>query len=240
MLFRSIKLVRLLLESDQDPQLGGRAEELTILFSDIRGFSTFAETSSPQAVADRLGSYLGLMADTIDRRHGTVDKFIGDAVMAFWNAPRPVADHAYQAVAAAIECQQALRIGDPEGLFHTRIGLHTAEVMVGNFGSPDRLSYTLVGDGANLASRLEAINKQYGTQILASAATVERVADRVECRKLDVISAKGRSRPTAIYEVLGTPAASPVRSCWLYSAEWWWRTSLASTRKMTSSAMLVA
>ena len=198
-----IKLVRLLLEGDQDPQLGGRVEELTIFFSDIRGFSTFAETSSPQDIADRLGSYLGLMAETIDRRHGTVDKFIGDAVMAFWNAPRPVKDHAYEGVLAALECQEALRLKDPEGLFYTRIGLHTAEVMVGNFGSPDRLSYTLAGDGVNLASRLEGVNKQYGTQILASAATIERVAGRVECRKLDVIAAKGRSRPTAIYEVLG-------------------------------------
>lgn len=198
-----IKLVRLLLESDQDPQLGGRVEDLTILFSDIRGFSTFAESSSPKDIADRLGSYLGLMAETIDRRHGTVDKFIGDAVMAFWNAPRPVPDHAFEAVLAALECQEALRRKDPEGLFYTRIGLHTAEVMVGNFGSPDRLSYTLAGDGVNLASRLEGVNKQYGTKILASAATVERLAGRVECRKLDVISAKGRSRPTAIYEVLG-------------------------------------
>ncbi|MEO8499634.1 MAG: adenylate/guanylate cyclase domain-containing protein [Vicinamibacteria bacterium] len=198
-----IKLVRLLLASNEDPRLGGRIEDVTILFTDIRGFSTFAETAAPQEIADRLGAYLALMAETIDQRHGTVDKFIGDAVMAFWNAPRPVPDHPYEAVAAALECLAALRRSDPADLFHTRIGIHTADVMVGNYGSPERFSYTLVGDGANLASRLEGVNKQYGTQILISAATFDRVAGRVECRKLDVIAAKGRARPTAIYEVLG-------------------------------------
>ncbi|MGE0452002.1 MAG: adenylate/guanylate cyclase domain-containing protein [Vicinamibacteria bacterium] len=202
-----VKLVRQLLESGHEARLGGRVEELTILFSDIRGFSTFAERMQPEELAERLGSYLGLMADTIGASAGTVDKYVGDAVMAFWNAPRPVADHAFVGVRAALACLDAIRGIDDEGLFYTRIGVHTAPVMVGNFGSADRLSYTLFGDGVNLASRLEGVNKAYGTQLLLSEDTFRLVAGRIVCRKLDRITVKGKARPTEIYEAIGEPAS---------------------------------
>jgi adenylate cyclase len=201
-----VKLVRLLLESGHEARLGGRVEELTILFSDIRGFSTFAERMEPEELARRLGAYLGLMADTIGASGGTVDKYVGDAVMAFWNAPRPVADHAFVGVRSALGCLDAIRGIDAEGLFYTRIGVHTAAVMVGNFGSADRLSYTLFGDGVNLASRLEGVNKAYGTQVLVSEDTFRLVSGRIACRKLDRITVKGKARPTEIYEAMGEPA----------------------------------
>jgi adenylate cyclase len=198
-----VKLVRMLLEGGAEPQLGGRVEELTLFFSDIRHFASFAEASEPTALAGALGRYLQTVAETVAAHGGTVDKFIGDAVMAFWNAPRPVEDHAYQAVLAAIRCRDAIRaLGHGDALF-TRFGLHTARVVVGNFGAPERLAYTALGDGVNLAARLEGVNKKYGTEILISDETYLRLEGRVACRRIDRIAVKGRSLPTDVHEVLG-------------------------------------
>jgi len=140
---------------------------------------------------------------------GYLDKFIGDAVMAFWNAPQPVEDHAVQACWSAIEALrdvQAIRKRHPElPDFFTRIGIHTADVVVGNFGSEDRLDYTVMGDGVNLASRLEGVNKAFGTQILISEETYKLVKDEFETRRIGLVAVKGRGKPCAIYELIGPP-----------------------------------
>lgn len=205
-----VKLVRMLLEGGAEPQLGGRVEELTIFFSDVRSFAAFAESREPPALAAALGRYLQTVAETVAAHGGTVDKFIGDAVMAFWNAPRPVEDHPYQAVLAAIRCRDGIRALDQSEALFTRIGLHTAHVVVGNFGAPERLAYTALGDGVNLAARLEGVNKEYGTEILISEETYRRLRERISCRRVDRIAVKGRSSPTDIYEVLGETSAVAV------------------------------
>jgi adenylate cyclase len=216
-----IKLVRSLLAEGTEPVLGGRVEELTVFFSDIRGFAAYAEAHDPTVLADVLGRYLQTMAETVAAHGGTVDKFIGDAVMAFWNAPRAVDDHAYQAVLAAVRCREAIRgLGHGDALY-TRIGLHTARVVVGNFGAPERLAYTALGDGVNLAARLEGVNKEYGTQILVTEETYRGIGGRMVCRRIDRIAVKGRTLPTDIHEVLGEPGAVPpalVEAAQVYAA----------------------
>ncbi len=198
-----LKLVRTLLENNEEPVLGGRTEELTIFFTDVRGFSTFSEKMTPESLAEMLGQYLQTMTNVVSAESGTVDKFIGDAVMAFWNAPRPVDDHAYRAALAALKCQEAVaQLKDAELLF-TRIGIHTGRVMVGNFGASERMSYTVLGDSVNLAARLEGVNKEYGTRILISETTFAQIRGRLFCRRLDRIAVKGKSQSTDIYEVLG-------------------------------------
>jgi adenylate cyclase len=196
-----MRLVRMLLEGETEPQLGGRVETMTVLFSDIRGFTAFSETVRPEVLADLLGEYLQCVSDVIAGHGGTVDKFIGDGVMAFWNAPRPDAEHALHATLAAIECRAAIdRL--PNARFFTRFGVHTEEVMVGNFGARDRFAYTLLGDGVNLTSRLEGANKEYRTQILISETTAHRVREQVLCRPIDRVAVKGKAVSTLIFEAI--------------------------------------
>jgi len=202
-----LKLVRTLLENGEEPVLGGRVEELTIFFSDVRGFSTFSETMSPEALAEMLGDYLQTLTNVVSTEAGTVDKFIGDAVMAFWNAPKPVEDHAYKAVVAAIACQKAVDGMKESELLYTRIGIHTGRVMVGNFGAKERMGYTVMGDSVNLAARLEGVNKEYGTKVLISETTLAQIKGRIVCRRVDRIAVKGKSQATDIYEVIGLPGA---------------------------------
>ena len=197
------RLVRSLLAEGTEPQLGGRTEELTLFFSDIRGFTSLAETIAPDELATVLGDYLKTMAEIVADERGTVDKFIGDAVMAFWNAPRRVEGHAFHAVRAAVRCRDAIAASPRATILHTRFGLNTATVLVGNFGAPDRLTYTALGDGVNLAARLEGVNAEYGTEIIVSDDTLRRLGDRFACRRLDRITVKGKRQPTEIHEVLG-------------------------------------
>jgi adenylate cyclase len=207
--YAPVKLVRMLLAEGTEPVLGGRVEELTIFFSDVRSFTSFAESTDPTTLGDTLGRYLHLVAETVAAHGGTVDKFMGDGVMAFWNAPRSVDDHAYRAVLAALRCRDAITGLERADALYTRFGLHTAEVMVGNFGAPDRFAYTVLGDGVNLASRLESINKKYGTQVLVSEATFLLIEGRIECRRIDRIAVKGKAMSTDIYEVLGERSLVP-------------------------------
>ena len=200
-------LVRTLLKQRVEPTLGGETRELTLLFSDIRNFTTTSERLSPMELADVLSRYLSAMTDCIHDHHGTVDKYNGDGVMAFWNAPMAVSDHPRQACLAAIECQRRIdsleaELGGTIDLY-TRVGVHTATVTVGNFGSTDRLNYTAMGDGVNLASRLEGVNKYFGTRMLISEDTWSRVSDHVEVRQIGLVSVKGRAAACAIYELLG-------------------------------------
>jgi adenylate cyclase len=205
-----IDLVRQLYESNREPELGGALVEISIMFTDIEGFTTLAERLAPDVLARALGGYLEAMTHAVVSTGGTVDKFIGDAVMAFWNAPTPLPDHARRACHAVLACMQAARTlysseawaGLPP-LF-TRFGLHAARVMVGHFGAPERLSYTALGDGVNLAARLEPLCKQYGVAVLASEAIVGQAGGDLAFRLIDRVAVKGRTQGVKVYELLGT------------------------------------
>jgi adenylate cyclase len=204
-----IDLVRQLYEANVEPRLGGEASEISLMFTDIEGFTRFSEKLAPDELARALGLYLEVMTRAIASTGGTVDKFIGDAVMAFWNAPTPTADHAQRACRAVLACRRATRDlyaseawrGLPS-LF-TRFGLHRARVMVGHFGAPERFSYTALGDGVNLAARLEPLCKQYGVATLLSEAIVGPCRDVFAFRLIDKVAVKGKSEWVRVYELLG-------------------------------------
>jgi adenylate cyclase len=209
--YAPVDLVRRLYREKSEPMLGGEPMEISIMFSDIKGFTTFSEQLDPNQLADVLGLYLDALSRIIQREtRGTIDKYIGDAIMTIWNAPEPVPDHPRMACLAALRCRDASRAlaQTPEwrGLpaFETRFGLHCASALVGHFGARDRMNYTAIGDAINLASRLEGLNKQYGTSIIASESIVERAREAFDFRLLDVVAVKGKSDAITIYELLGT------------------------------------
>lgn len=207
-----VNLVRRLYQMNQEPALGGDLMDVTLLFTDIGGFTAVAEKLAPDDLALLLGEYFAALTAAVHTNQGIVDKFIGDAVMALWNVPTPVADHPRQACAAALDCLTATRRLNEStaarGLpaLTTRVGLHRDTVMVGHFGAPDRLSYTVLGDGVNLASRLEGLNKQYGTQILVSEAVREAAGADFRFRLLDRVVVVGKTRGVQIYELRGRAA----------------------------------
>jgi adenylate cyclase len=201
-------LVRRLLARGQEAELGGEIRRLTIYFSDIANFTTISEGMDPDRLVGAVGGYLELMTGTITRHGGTVDKFIGDGIMAFFNAPEELFGHPRQACLAALEGQRLLAevaaatpAGEP--VFRTRIGLGLGEVLVGNIGTPERFAYTLLGDEVNLASRLEGLNKLYGTAIITSDAVMDEAGEGFEWRRLDRVAVKGRRQGTLIYELIG-------------------------------------
>jgi adenylate cyclase len=179
------------------------------MFTDIEGFTSLSERLAPNDLARALGLYLDAMTRAVQKTGGTIDKFIGDAVMAIWNAPSPVENHAKKACEAALACVEATRAlyqskewrGQP-ALF-TRFGLHEDDVLVGHFGAPARMSYTALGDGVNLAARLEGLCKQYGVMILVSEAIAAKVKDAFVLRKIDKVAVKGKSRAVMVYELIG-------------------------------------
>jgi adenylate cyclase len=196
-------LVKTLVTTGQVARLEGRTKHITILFSDVAGFTSLSEKLAPNELVRKLGAYLSEMATVIGREGGTVDKFIGDGVMAFWNAPQDQADHAARAVRAAMACQKRLAENrGAEWALPTRIGLATGEVVVGNIGSVERMNYTVVGDTANLASRLEALNKTFGTSILMSDDCAAAVRESVICRPLDVVAVVGKDQGVKVWEPL--------------------------------------
>jgi adenylate cyclase len=208
-----VDLVRQLYEANRDPELGGELIPISLMFTDIEGFTSLSEKLSPDALARALGQYLQAMTKAVRSTGGTVDKFIGDAVMAFWNAPERVEDHPVRACRAALQCieQTDALYASPDwkGLpaLFTRFGLHTATAMVGNFGSQERLSYTALGDGVNLASRLEGLCKQYDVGVLASEAIVKATGDAFVFRRLDKVAVKGKKQWVQVYELLGEAGA---------------------------------
>jgi adenylate cyclase len=193
-------------------RLGGEKVEATVLFSDIAGFTTIAEGMAPEEVANLLNRYFGEMTKIIFEYKGTVDKFIGDGVMAFWGAPVPDSDHALNACRAAISMQRRLKSFREElqGLrlpeIFIRIGIHTGPVIVGNMGSSELFDYTALGDTVNLASRLEGANKEFGTSVMISHSVYEKVANRVKARPLGSIKVKGKSKETGVYELMDVVA----------------------------------
>jgi adenylate cyclase len=195
----------------QDPthySMEGQSREMTVLFSDIRGFTNFSESLPPTELAEVLNAYLSRMTAIVQQHRGTIDKYIGDAVMAFWNAPVDMPDHAESAVQAGLEMQAALL--DLNKDFAARgwpavkigVGVNTGRMSVGNMGSEFRLSYTVMGDAVNLGSRLESITKQYGVGILATETTVAADTGH-QFMKIDVVRVKGKETPVAIFQPLG-------------------------------------
>ena len=198
-------LVRTLVAEGIEARPGGSNREITILFADIAGFTGLSERLGDKIVP-LLGSYLDLMSNTVSDHRGTVDKFIGDAVMAFWGAPAENAEHAFAACRAALACERALReariLDDYGRPLRISIGLNSGKALVGNIGSENRLNYTAIGDTVNLASRLESTNKIYGSTIIIGEATRHAAGARVVTRELDMIAVYGRTEGTAIYELI--------------------------------------
>lgn len=206
-------LVRQLYRARQEPRLGGEPRDVTLMFTDIEGFTALSERLAPDTLATLLGRYLEAMTAAIHETGGTVDKYIGDGVMAFWNAPEPREGHAGLACRAALRCIETTRAlcEAPEWsalpFIRTRFGLHRDTVLVGHYGAPDRIGYTALGDGVNLASRLEGLNKAYGTTILVSEAVRESATDDLAFRLVDIVAVKGKSRGEKVYELLGRQAS---------------------------------
>jgi adenylate cyclase len=204
-----IELVRELLKRGEAAQIGGRTEVLTVFFSDIRGFTTISERIPPEELTAQMAEYFEAMLAVLTEEKATIDKFIGDAIMAFWGAPNPDPQHAMHGVRAALRCQARLTelnaawVAAGKPALHTRIGLATGRVLVGNVGAPNRLNYTLLGDTANLASRLEGTNRFYGTSVLASAATHAAAESVAEWREIDRVAVKGKHEAVAIFEPIG-------------------------------------
>lgn len=186
----------------------GTKVEITVLFSDIRGFTTMSETTPPEKIVEMLNVHFSLMADIILKRNGTIDKYIGDAIMAFWGAPLEMADHPEQAVLAAREMVEAVREVNKtlknRGFEHEvkiGVGLNTGVVTLGEIGSEKKKNYTIVGDTVNLASRLESVTKEHDAPLVFSEYTYEKIKHRIDCKLLGNIKVKGREQPVTIYTV---------------------------------------
>lgn len=204
----SKSLVERILANPAAARLGGERRELTVLFSDIRGFSRIAESIPPERLADFMNEYLTPMTDIVLARDGTLDKYIGDAVMAIWNAPLDIADHASRACEAALAMQAAL--GPLNARWKERglpavqigVGINSGPMSVGNMGSDARFDYTVLGDAVNLAARLEALTKEYEVDVLCGEATAAEARGFV-FRELDLVRMKGKDRPARIFELCG-------------------------------------
>lgn len=189
--------------------LTGVRKPVTILFSDVRGFTTLTESADSAALVKQLNEYFEEMVALVFAREGSLDKFIGDAVMALWNAPTPVERHAERGCQAILACKEATadlyRSAGWAGLppLVTRFGLHTDRVLVGHFGAPERMSFTAMGDGVNLASRLEALGKQYGVTALVSDSVVAAAGEGFSFRRIDRVAVKGKTKAVLVYELLG-------------------------------------
>lgn len=201
-------VVNELISNPDKLKLGGEKKNLTIMFSDIANFTTFAEKKQPEELVSFINQFLSEMSEIIIANDGTLDKYLGDAVMAFWGAPVEVPDHAYKACLTALQMQNRLAqlreiwTNKTESSIYIRIGINSGEVIVGNIGGEKRFDYTVLGDNVNLASRLEGANKEYGTSIMISESTYELVKDKFLVRYLDVVRVKGKTKPTAVYELI--------------------------------------
>ncbi|GBF50717.1 adenylate cyclase-like protein [Leptospira ryugenii] len=207
--FVSADVVDELLKHPDNLALGGSKREITIFFSDVRGFTTISEALGPEDLVKLLNEYLSAMTELIIEYKGTIDKYMGDAIMAFWGAPVPLEDHAYYACVAALAQLEHLKELQKKWaerkvpVIDIGIGLNSGPAVVGNMGSSHRMEYTCMGDTINLGSRLEGSNKMYGTNIIISEHTYEKVKDRVIARELDLVRVKGKTLPVRIYELMG-------------------------------------
>ena len=201
-------LVNDLLRSGNDIEVGGESRYMTIMFTDLKDFSTIAEVTPSRTLLKCVSAHLALVALAVKEETGTVDKFIGDSVMAFWGAPLLDQNHAYHACVTAVKAQRRMvglnrqLVADGLPLLTVRIGIHSDAVLVGNVGSSERMSYTVMGDGVNVAARLEGINKEFATKICISHATFKEAGERLWTRPIDVITVKGRKGEIPIYELV--------------------------------------
>jgi adenylate cyclase len=204
------ELVNQMSRSGEDFGIGGEAREMTVLFSDVRNFTSLSEGLPPEELSRLMNEFLTPLTEAIHHNQGTIDKYMGDAIMAFWGAPLRDPLQATHAVRAALEMVR--RVETIQADFMARgwpairigVGLNTGTMSVGNMGSEFRMAYTVLGDAVNLGSRLEGLTKQYGVDILISATTREAAGELV-CREIDRVRVKGKHEPVAIYEPLGWP-----------------------------------
>ena len=206
-------MVQVIVSHPERLQLGGEEVEGTVLFSDLAGFTCYFRKHGAGGSDPLPQCIFSPLTEIILAHQGTLDKFIGDAIMAFWGAPLPLQDHAVKACQAALAMQRAMDSLESrwqgKGLpkLRTRIGMHSGPLVAGNVGSRERFNYTVLGDTVNLASRLEGVNKVYGTEILMSEEVHRRVVGRFLVRELDLVRVKGRVEPVTIYELLAEASA---------------------------------
>lgn len=203
----SENLVNELIENPDKLTLGGEKKVLTILFSDIAGFTSFSEGKKPEEVVTFINQFLDRMTESVLNYNGTLDKYLGDSVMAFWGAPVNLTDHAELACKCALDMKQKLtalneKWSKKSSEISMRIGVNTGEVLVGNIGGKKRFDYTVMGDNVNLASRLEGVNKNYNTSIIMSEETNEFVKSKFITREIDTVRVKGRAKPTKLFELV--------------------------------------
>jgi adenylate cyclase len=204
------EIVQRIVDNSISTELGGVREEITVVFTDVRDFTTIAESADPDILMHQTSRYFSVLTEAFLAEGGTVDKFIGDAVMVFWNAPNPQADHVERACRAALAgraaCEKLNSQFESDGLkpFFTRFGIHVGEAVVGNLGSTERMNYTALGNTVNLAARLEGLNKQFGTAILVSEDVYLRVRHCFQFRALESVTAKGMTKKTHVFELVGT------------------------------------
>ena len=235
------RIVENMLDDPSFTELGGERREMTVMFIDIKGFTSIAERLEPDALVELINDFFGHMTDAISRNGGVVDKFMGDAVLAYWGPPFTRADeHAVKACQAALDAltelakfrielaREVSKDGEEALDIDLRIGISTGEVIVGTIGSKATRSYTVMGDPVNLGSRLEGANKAYSTRVIISERTYEMAAPVVKARELDLIRVKGKQAPTRIYELQNPP---PVSDASTELDEDWIGQGLASYRR---------
>jgi adenylate cyclase len=216
-------LVKRLISEGNKATLGGAVRPMSVMFVDMAGFTGMSERLGDQIIP-RLSRYFDSVSAEVQNNGGTIDKFIGDAVMAFWGAPAPNADHAIDCCRAALCCQRAVRdsglTDDADNPIRIRIGINSGDMLVGNIGSEVRLNYTVIGDAVNIASRLESANKIYGSVIIIGPETRRLAGDRIVVRELDRLAVYGRAGGLQIYELLDMAGefTAPLRWASLYES----------------------
>ena len=201
------ELVPILIDAKQLPKLGGERKELAIFFSDIENFTAITEDLPPTEFMALMTEYFETVTAALSSNGAMIDKFIGDAVMAMWNAPNDQDDYVYKMCAGALaveEASEALCRKNPDRALHTCIGLHVGPAAIGNVGSSKRMNYTAMGKNVNIAARVEGINRKYRTRILATQAVYDRAKDRYNFRAVDKVALKGLSKKQFLYELLGS------------------------------------
>jgi len=208
----SSSVVNEMLKDPEKLKLGGAKKDLSVLFSDIRSFTTISEGLTPEELVHLLNEYLTVMTDIVFKHDGTLDKYMGDAIMALYGAPLEIPDHPARACHSALEMMEGLKTLNEDWISQGKvpldigIGINTGMMMAGNMGSDQRFDYTVMGDHVNLGSRLEGANKSYKTNILVSEFTYERVKDEFVCMELDSVRVKGKTLPVNIYQLIGERA----------------------------------